>query len=92
MKLSATIYNTFSDDGVSGTTMNRPGFIAMKEAIITGKVSAIFVKDSSRIGRNYIEVGEFVEIFLVEHDVRLVSASDGVDTDEAEESLVPFDM
>lgn len=64
---------TFSDDGISGVTMNRPGFIDMKAAIEAGKVAAVFVKDSSRIGRNYIEVGEFVEIFIVEHDVRLVS-------------------
>ena len=77
----------FSDDGISGVTMNRPGFIDMKAAIEAGKVAAVFVKDSSRIGRNYIEVGEFVEIFLVEHDVRLVSISDGVDTAESEDEL-----
>jgi len=78
---------TFVDDGISGVTMNRPAFIEMKAAIEAGKISALFVKDSSRIGRNYIEVGEFVEIFLVEHDVRLVSVSDGVDTAECEDEL-----
>ena len=78
---------TFVDDGVTGTTLNRPGFNELKQAIIDGKVSALFVKDSSRVGRNYIEAGEFTEIFLVEHDIRLVSVSEGVDTAEGEDDF-----
>ena len=52
----------FSDDGVSGTTMNRPGFQAMIKEIERGGIGAVFVKDLSRLGRNYREVGYFTEV------------------------------
>ena len=66
----------FSDDGVSGTTMNRPGFQAMIKEIERGDIGAVFVKDLSRLGRNYREVGYFTEEFFPEHDVRFVSVSE----------------
>ena len=80
----------FVDDGVTGTTMKRPGFQKMIAAIEAGYISAVFVKDLSRLGRNYIEVGKLTEEFLPLHDVRLVAVSDGVDSDEGEDDFTPF--
>ena len=80
----------FVDDGITGTTMNRPGFQKMLRAIEAGYISAVFVKDLSRLGRNYIEVGKLTEEFFPLHDVRLVAVSDGVDSDEGEDDFTPF--
>ena len=73
-----------------GTTMKRPGFQKMITAIEAGYISAVFVKDLSRLGRNYIEVGKLTEEFFPLHDVRLVAVSDGVDSDEGEDDFTPF--
>jgi len=81
---------TFSDDGISGVTMKRPGYQQMLEAIENGIVSAIIVKDMSRLGRNYIEVGRLTDEFLPEYNVRLISVSDGVDSEEGENEFAPF--
>lgn len=81
---------TFADDGVSGVTMNRPGFNEMISEIEKHKASAVFVKDMSRLGRNYIEVGRLTEEFFPEHDIRLVAVSDNIDTDEGENELTPI--
>ena len=80
----------FVDDGITGTTMKRPGFQKMIAAIEAGYISAVFVKDLSRLGRNYIEVGKLTEEFFPLHDVRLVAVSDGVDSDEGEDDFTPF--
>ena len=80
----------FVDDGITGTTMNRPGFQKMVQAIENGYISAVFVKDLSRLGRNYIEVGRLTEEFFPAHDVRLVAVSDGIDSDEGENEFAPF--
>ena len=80
----------FIDDGITGTTMKRPGFQKMIGAIESGYISAVFVKDLSRLGRNYIEVGKLTEEFFPLHDVRLVAVSDGVDSDEGEDDFTPF--
>ena len=81
---------TFVDDGVSGVTMDRPGFNEMMRQLEAGKASALFVKDLSRLGRNYIEVGRLMEEFFPEHDIRLVAVSDGIDTSEGENELAPI--
>ena len=78
------------DDGITGTTMKRPGFQKMIQAIENGYITAVFVKDLSRLGRNYIEVGRLTEEFFPAHDVRLVAVSDGVDSDEGENEFTPF--
>ena len=70
--------------------MKRPGFQKMITAIEAGYISAVFVKDLSRLGRNYIEVGKLTEEFFPLHDVRLVAVSDGVDSDEGEDDFTPF--
>ena len=80
----------FVDDGIIGTTMKRPGFQKMLTAIEAGYISAVFVKDLSRLGRNYIEVGKLTEEFFPLHDIRLVAVSDGVDSDEGEDDFTPF--
>jgi len=80
----------FSDDGITGTTMKRPGFQAMKQEIERGNIGAVFVKDLSRLGRNYREVGYYTEDFFPEHEVRFVSVSDGIDTSEGEDEFAPF--
>ena len=80
----------FVDDGITGTTMKRPGFQKMLTAIEAGYISAVFVKDLSRLGRNYIEVGKLTEEFFPLHDIRLVAVSDGVDSDEGEDDYTPF--
>ena len=79
----------FVDDGITGTTMKRPGFQKMIAAIEAGYISAVFVKDLSRLGRNYIEVGKLTEEVFPLHDVRLVAVSDGVDSDEGEDDFTP---
>ena len=80
----------FVDDGVTGTTMKRPDYQRMIQAIEAGYISAVLVKDLSRLGRNYIEVGRLTEEFFPQHDVRLIAVSDGVDSDEGENDFTPF--
>ena len=80
----------FVDDGITGTTMNRPGFQKMLRAVEAGYISAVFVKDLSRLGRNYIEVGRLTEEYFPLHDIRLVAVSDGLDSDESEDDFTPF--
>ena len=80
----------FVDDGISGVTMARPGFADMIQQLEQGKAAAVFVKDLSRLGRNYIEVGRLTEEFFPNHDIRLVAVSDNIDTDEGENELAPI--
>ena len=80
----------FLDDGISGVTMDRPGFVDMIQQLEQGKAAAVFVKDLSRLGRNYIEVGRLTEEFFPDHDIRLVAVSDNIDTAEGENELAPI--
>ena len=80
----------FVDDGVSGVTMNRPDFNKMMAQLEEGRAAALFVKDLSRLGRNYIEVGRLMEEFFPEHDIRLVAVSDNIDTAEGESEMAPI--
>jgi len=80
----------FVDDGVSGVTFNRDGFKEMLSLIEADKVSTLIVKDMSRLGRNYLEVGQLTEIVLPMHDVRLIAVNDGVDSDKGEDDFTPF--
>ena len=80
----------FLDDGISGVTMDRPGFVEMICQLEQGKAAAVFVKDLSRLGRNYIEVGRLTEEFFPDHDIRLVAVSDNIDTAEGENELAPI--
>ena len=80
----------FLDDGISGVTMDRPGFVEMIRQLEQGKAAAVFVKDLSHLGRNYIEVGRLTEEFFPDHDIRLVAVSDNIDTAEGENELAPI--
>ena len=80
----------FLDDGISDVTMDRPGFVEMIRQLEQGKAAAVFVKDLSRLGRNYIEVGRLTEEFFPDHDIRLVAVSDNIDTAEGENELAPI--
>ena len=80
----------FLDDGISGVTMNRPGFVEMICQLEQGKAAAVFVKDLSRLGRNYIEVGRLTEEFFPNYAIRLVAVSDNIDTAEGENELAPI--
>ena len=80
----------FCDDGISGVTMNRPEFQKMLHQLEMGMASAVFVKDLSRLGRNYLEVGRLTEEVFPEHDVRLVAVSDNIDTCDGDDELAPI--
>jgi Site-specific recombinases, DNA invertase Pin homologs len=80
----------FVDDGVSGVTMNRDGFKEMLTMVKADQVSTIIVKDMSRLGRNYLEVGQLTETVFPMHDVRFIAVNDGVDSDKGEDDFTPF--
>lgn len=80
----------FIDDGISGVTFNRQGFKDMFKLIEADQVGTLIVKDMSRLGRNYIEVGKLTESILPLHDVRLIAVNDGVDSDKGEDDFTPF--
>ena len=80
----------FIDDGISGVTFKRKSFKEMYSLIEANKVSTLIVKDMSRLGRNYLEVGQLSETFLPVHNVRLIAVNDGVDSDKGEDDLLPF--
>lgn len=75
-----TIIETYSDDGYSGTTFDRPGFQEMIEDITRKKINCIIVKNLSRLGRNYLNVGNFTENILEKYKIRFISVNDNVDS------------
>ena len=75
--------------GVSGTTFNRAGFQSMIADVEAGKVKRVIVKDMSRLGRDYLQVGMYTEIFFPEHDVHFIAVNDGVDSTRRIMSLLP---
>ena len=79
----------FTDDGISGTRFDRPGFTAMMEQVEAGNVEAIIVKDMSRLGRDYLKVGQVMEI-LRQRGVRLIAINDNVDTAKGDNDMTPF--
>ena len=83
-----TVY--YVDDGVSGTTWERDGFKAMMSDIEDGKVGTVITKDLSRLGRDYLKTGEYIEIIFPDHDVRYIAINDGVDTLKSENELMAF--
>ena len=70
----------FSDDGYSGTNFNRPGFAALLEEIEAGRVETLVVKDLSRFGRNYLQVGYYTEILFPKKGVRFIAINNNVDS------------
>ena len=81
----------FTDDGYSGTNFNRPGFQAMIAEVEAGRVSTIIAKDLSRVGRNYLETGFYIEIMFPKKDVRFIAVNNGIDSASANENdFAPF--
>ena len=81
----------FVDDGYSGTNFNRPSWNELLERIENGKVSALIVKDMSRLGRDYLKVGFYTEVLFVEKGVRFIAINNGIDsTNQTDSDFTPF--
>ena len=82
----------YVDDGVSGTSFDRPGFNKMIEDIENGKINMVITKDLSRLGRDYVQTGEYMEKYFPEHNVRYIAILDNIDTglDSANNDIAPF--
>ena len=83
-------YQFYVDDGYSGTNFNRPGFKNMLANIEAGQINTVIVKDMSRFGRNYLEVGMYTEIMFPEKGIRFIAVNDGVDSDRDDSDFTPF--
>lgn len=86
------VYDTYIDDGWSGTSFDRPGFQRMLRDIEAGKVNMVITKDLSRLGRDYIMTGHYMERYFPEKRVRYISLLDGVDTgvESSANDITPF--
>ena len=80
----------YVDDGVSGTSFNRPSFVRLKEDIEQGLIGAVIVKDLSRFGRDYLQVGLYTQSYFPDNDVRFVAIDDNVDSDKGDNEFMPF--
>lgn len=85
-----TNFRFYVDDGISGTTFQRPGFQQMIADIEAGLVGTVIVKDMSRFGRDYLQVGMYTEIMFPEHDIHFIAINDGVDSDKGENDFTPL--
>lgn len=74
------IFDIYVDDGYSGTTFERPGVQQLFDDAKMGKINLILVKDLSRFGRNYIEVGQYVDYIFPSYNIRFIAVSDNIDT------------
>lgn len=93
-KLDLKVYGIFVDDGYSGTNFDRPGFEKMMDAVKSKNIDCVIVKDLSRLGRNYIEVGKYIEQIFPFMDIRFISVNDGLDSfdnpNQINSIIVPF--
>lgn len=80
----------YVDDGYTGTNFNRPGFQAMLVDIDMGYITAVMVKDLSRLGRDYVSVGNYTDSYFPERNVRFIAVNDSIDSDEGENEIAPF--
>ena len=80
----------YVDDGFTGTNFNRPGFQQMLADMDMGYISTVIVKDSSRLGRNYLEVGKYTDYYFPEHNIRFIAINDCVDSDNGEDDFGAF--
>lgn len=88
MGLTDTKY--YVDDGYTGTNFNRPGFQQLIDDIEIGLVSAVMVKDLSRLGRDYVSVGNYTDSYFPEHNIRFIAVNDAIDSNEGESEIAPF--
>jgi len=84
------VYGEYIDDGISGTTFDRPSFKRMIADIEEGKVGVVLCKDLSRLGRNNAMVAHYTELFFPERNVRLICVNDGIDTGVGENEIMAF--
>ena len=89
-EMGFTVYSEYIDDGISGTTFDRPSFKRMIEDIETGKISIVLCKDLSRLGRHNAMVAYYTEIFFIEKRVRFIALNDGIDTAFGDNEIMPF--
>ena len=87
-----SVYDIYIDDGYSGTNFDRPGFNRLLNDIELGKINMVITKDMSRLGRDYIGIGNLIEKYFPEHDVRYIAVTDNVDTflDNSNNDIAPF--
>ena len=89
-ELGFTNIKFYVDDGYTGTNFNRPGFQELLDDIEMGYVTAVIVKDLSRLGRDYVSVGYYTDNYFPEHNIRFIAVNDMVDSDEGENEIAPF--
>lgn len=80
----------YVDDGYTGTNFNRPGFGQLISDIEMGYIYAVMVKDLSRLGRDYVSVGNYTDVYFPDHDIRFIAVNDGIDSEEGESEIAPF--
>ena len=80
----------YTDDGYSGANFQRPGFQAMLADIEAGKVGTVIVKDMSRLGRNYLQVGMYTDMIFPQRGVRFIAINDGVDSAQGDNDFAPL--
>ncbi|MDL2289538.1 recombinase family protein [Clostridia bacterium OttesenSCG-928-F22] len=80
----------YVDDGWSGTNFQRPDFQRMIAGVEVGKIGTVIVKDMSRVGRDYLQVGMYTEVMFPEKDVRFIAVNDGVDSEKGDNEFTPF--
>ncbi len=80
----------YVDDGYTGTNFNRPGFQQLLSDIEMGYIYAVMVKDLSRLGRDYVSVGNYTDVYFPDHDIRFIAVNDGIDSEEGESEIAPF--
>ena len=83
-------FKFYVDDGYTGTNFDRPGFEKMLDDMDMGYISTVIVKDCSRLGREYLQVGYYTEKYFPEHDIRFIAINDGVDSQDGEDDLGAF--
>ena len=82
----------YVDDGFSGTNFNRPDFQRMIRDMENGKIGTIITKDLSRLGREYLKTGEYIELIFPDYNVRYIAINDGVDTQRGDNDFTPFSL
>lgn len=82
----------YVDDGISGTTFDRPGFNKMLQDIENGTINMVITKDLSRLGRDYIKTGHYIENYFPQNNIRYVAITDGIDTyiESTNNDITPF--
>ena len=85
-----SIFDYYVDDGFSGLNYQRPGFQQLLEDMEAGKIDTVITKDLSRLGRDYIQTGYYIDIYFKEHNVRYIAMNDNIDTKQDDNDIAPF--